>query len=149
MKQLSTTSVPRPRIRISRGKYSVSQFKWNKLVLMPSFCLPSTATLTRASYAYRGWGWSDWWSNRYVELNCDGSLTTSCAKGNVLAATSNNNKDFGYPLITFCDLYFSNLPSFDTVIKTLDSNTNQDLRLNVLNLRNQGKSRISGRWLRR
>ena len=111
---------------------------------MTSFHLPYTATLTRASYANRGWGWSDWWSDRYIELNCDRSLTPSCAIGYVLAVTGNSNNDFGYPLITFCEPYFKSLPRFETVLKNLDSNTNQDLRVNVLNLRNQGKSSCQG-----
>ena len=111
---------------------------------MPSFRLPYTATLTRASYAYRGSGWSDCWTDRYVELNCDGSLTRSCATRHVLAVTSNSNKNFGYPLITFCEPYFKPLPSFETVLKNLDSNTNKHLRVNVVNLRNQGKSSCQG-----
>lgn len=82
-----------------------------------------------------------------MELNCDESLTKSCAKGNVLAVTSNGNKDFGYTLLTFCSIYFNNLPSFDTALKNLDSSNNKDKQLNVLNLRNQGKSIHSVIWL--
>lgn len=102
--------------------------------------MSALATLTRASYAFRGWGWSDWWNKRYVQLNCDESLSKSCALGNVLAVTSNYNKDFKYPLITFCSIYFDKLPSFDEAIKDLDNSNDKDRQNNALNLRNQVES---------
>lgn len=92
----------------------------------------------RASYVFRRWGLFDWWYNKCVQLNCDVALEKACRKENrkVLAATANDNKDFGYPLITFCPVYF-NLPSFDAVLEKLDP-VDDVKRLNVQNLRNQG-----------
>lgn len=102
------------------------------------------ATISRASYAYRGWGWSDWWSGRYVQLNCDTTITTTCSKGTVNAFTSNYNKDFKYPLITFCDRYFNVLPTFDKALKDLDSANDKGKQQNLLNIKNQGETTEAG-----
>ena len=96
-------------------------------------------TLEVACFAFPGWGLSDWWNSRYVELNCETKLAKGCASGKTLAVTSNRIKDFGYPLITFCDLYFDKLPSLDTALVKVDANANHEQE-NILNIRSQGQS---------
>ncbi|KAL9115648.1 MAG: hypothetical protein Q9227_000016 [Pyrenula ochraceoflavens] len=101
-------------------------------------------TLTRASYAYRGPGWSDWWNGRYIQLNCDESILDGCLYKDriVFAGNSNKNKDFNYPLITFCGAYFDILPSFDEALDRLEGSGDKDRELNTLNLRNKARDNI-------
>lgn len=94
-------------------------------------------SLDKASYAYPGWGLADWWTDRYVELSCeDLSPDKSCAEGKPWAAvTVNPNKDFGYPLICFCDGFFNVLPSLADADAKID---NDDKKLNVGRLKSRG-----------
>lgn len=61
-------------------------------------------TFFRATLAYRGVGWSDWWNNRYVTISCN-DLKRHCGAGAVAAYTYNNKAD-KYPTIVYCSLFF-------------------------------------------
>src|SRR4051812_1079951 len=59
-----------------------------------------------ASKAYRGWGFSDYWYDRYVYLTCtDYSRQKDCSSGKVVAFYSSTH-DKKYPLVTFCSPFF-------------------------------------------
>lgn len=89
-----------------------------------------------ASQAYRGWGLSDWWNDRYVHLSCiDESKNKDCSSGNVVAFYSSTH-DKGYPLITFCDPFFDRpdrVPGLDEAIER--AKKEPDRQQNAMNFR--------------
>jgi len=92
-------------------------------------------TIYNATYAYRGWGWSDYFADRYVTLDCT-DPNKSC--GEDYAFFSPKSKTPGnYPMITFCQPWFQDLSSLDTVSKTVTANK-KDEQKNFLNMRSQG-----------
>lgn len=131
-----------PRMAKNSRKSSVSHSGHTQRLQMTKWAfriLTIADTLERASSALPGWGFWDWVENKYVQLNCDTSLAKGCAKNTTVAVTSNGNKNFGYPLITFCDIYFdpNSFRSHADAVEKIDKNENQE-QLNVLNLRSQG-----------
>jgi hypothetical protein len=88
-----------------------------------------------AARAYPGWGFSDWWKNRYVFLSCIDELQSKpCGLGPVNAYYT-PDKRYGYPLVVFCPRFFSELPSLDDAIKKVDNNP--DLKQNSMNIQSQ------------
>jgi hypothetical protein len=86
-----------------------------------------------AAQAYPGWGISDYFYGRYVFLSCideDGD----CASGKVVAYYSSDRK-YKYPLVVFCEPFFSSpkVPSLADAINEI--NTNNDYKQNSMNMR--------------
>lgn len=92
-------------------------------------------TMYKASQAYRGWGLSDWWNNRYVTLSCK-DIDKECEKTSV-AYTSRKEQKSGYPLIVFCGAFFDKLDSHSERLDKIKAD--KSLQVNVANLRSQGE----------
>ncbi|KAI9749029.1 MAG: hypothetical protein M4579_007031 [Chaenotheca gracillima] len=91
-------------------------------------------TMLKASNAYPGWGYSDWWKDRYVALSCIEAPNTKSCDGTTPAYFSHRH-DYGYPLVVFCPEFFNVLRSHADVVKDVDQN--KDLQQNVANLRSR------------
>lgn len=112
--------------------------KTGSCLLWSSHSLTPAATLDRAASAYRGTGAADWILNRYVMLSCeDVSRRKDCDLGRVVAYNDVDNKEFRYPLIIFCPIYFSHLRRFDDALDVMRQNHNR-AQENTMNLRSQG-----------
>lgn len=90
-------------------------------------------TFIRATLSYRGIGWGDWWSNRYVKVACQADVGT--CKG-ALAHTDASTKP--YQTITYCGMFFDKLESHGEMAKRLRSSSSA-ARSNVQNAHSQGK----------
>lgn len=89
--------------------------------------------LVKAANAYPGWGLSDWWSDRYVQLSC---IDEGNSCGDKYAAYfAPKNHDYGYPLVVFCPAFFTQLPSHGDVVAKIDGN--KDLQQNLANMRSR------------
>jgi hypothetical protein len=88
-----------------------------------------------AARAYPGWGFSDWWKNRYVFLSCIDELQSKPGGLGPVNAYYTPDKRYGYPLVVFCPRFFSELPSLDDAIKKVDNNP--DLKQNSMNMQSQ------------
>lgn len=139
MRLLLTILVLRARTTINKEEYIVSRLSGrNKTCNLPRHALTLLAALSRASYAYRGYGWADWWYNRWVVLNCDESVVGKRCNSDTYAVTSNKNKNFGYPLITFCSPFWDEPSHIQAIQKTSQS---EETKLNSLNMDSKGKFR--------
>ncbi|KAJ5232833.1 hypothetical protein N7468_005789 [Penicillium chermesinum] len=85
-------------------------------------------TYIRATRTYRGLGWSDWWSNRYVQISC-GGLEGACESS--IAYTMIENDP--YPSITYCERFFTDVKSYDAAVRRI-RNSDWSLTKNVLNM---------------
>lgn len=90
--------------------------------------------MLKAANAYPGWGLSDWWNNRYVMLSCI-DHRRDCEEENVVAYFDTQKRDYEYPTVVFCELFFKNLTSHSDAVSNIDKN--KDLQQNVANLRSQ------------
>jgi hypothetical protein len=100
-------------------------------------------TFFRATQAYRGWGWSDWWNRRYIEIHCD-DIKGDC-DGKVVAYYHNKTKskadeNLQYNVIVYCDVFFKKLRSHAEAIQEIEADTTFQKVRNVRNLRSRGKS---------
>ena len=62
-------------------------------------------TFFRATQATRGWGWSDWWNNRYINMHCNDIEKEKGKPGcrtNGVAYTYTPEEAGKYPDIVFC-----------------------------------------------
>ena len=98
-------------------------------------------TFYRATQTYRGFGWSDWWYNRYVDVGCD--FNNSCPAGRFAWTESNGT----YPRMKYCKPYFDGLKNHGTMVKRVQDDKTGKLKLNVRNLESQGEysARLSTR----
>lgn len=89
--------------------------------------------MLKAASAYPGWGLSDWWNDRKVQLSCidEGN---ECG-GNSAAYFYSSKHDYGYPLVVFCPEFFTKLSSHSDVVAKIDKNN--DLRQNLANMRSR------------
>ncbi|KAI9847632.1 MAG: hypothetical protein M1837_002206 [Sclerophora amabilis] len=94
-------------------------------------------SMYKAGDAYPGWGFSDWWHNRYVALSCLDPKGI-CKSGKYGAYFDTANRDYGYPLVEFCPEFFTVLVSHDEAVKKIDED--QNLQQNVANLRSQAST---------
>ncbi|KAI0096948.1 hypothetical protein GGR51DRAFT_578522 [Nemania sp. FL0031] len=92
-------------------------------------------TLVLSSAAYRGWGLSDWWSDRYVTVTC---IDRNCGTS---PGWTRNNESERYPQINYCPTFFANLSSHDTMWAKIQ-NGPSDLKQNVRNLRSQATTAL-------
>ena len=89
--------------------------------------------LLKAADAYPGWGLSDWWNDRYVQLSCTDEANE--CKGQSAAYFYKSKHDYGYPLVVFCPEFFTKLPSHSDVVANIDGN--KDLQQNLANMRSR------------
>ena len=89
--------------------------------------------MLKAANAYPGWGISDWWNNRYVQLSCIDEANE--CNGNFAAYFDSTNRKYGYPLVVFCPEFFTKLPSHSDVVAKIDGN--KDLQQNLANMRSR------------
>lgn len=87
----------------------------------------------KAANAYPGWGLSDWWNDRYVTLSCKDEA--NACDDSTAAYFSPGKRDYGYPLVTFCNAFFATLQSHADVVKKIDQDPN--LQQNVANMRSR------------
>lgn len=87
-------------------------------------------TFFRATLAYRGIGWSDWWNDRYVSISCT-DLQRSCATGT--GAYTYNAKADQYPTIVYCNLFFQLNPLAEQIAA---------VKLDVLGLKKQNTKNL-------
>ena len=90
--------------------------------------------MLKAANAYPGWGLSDWWNNRYVMLSCI-DHAGECKSGKYAAYFDSQKRDYGYPLVVFCNEFFQKLVSHSDAVSNIDKN--KDLQQNVANLRSR------------
>ncbi|KAI0455002.1 hypothetical protein F5B21DRAFT_219438 [Xylaria acuta] len=95
-------------------------------------------TLFLSSAAYRGWGLSDWWNDRYVTVTCN---DPKGACGSTSPAYTNNDKSQRYPLINYCPTFFANLSSHDTMWAKIQNGA-PEMKQNVRNLRSQATTAL-------
>ncbi|KAL9598124.1 MAG: hypothetical protein Q9219_004680 [cf. Caloplaca sp. 3 TL-2023] len=89
--------------------------------------------MLKAANAYPGWGFSDWWNSRYVQISCKDELN-ECGD-TTPAYTANSVKKYKYPLVVFCPVFFTKLPSHSDVVAKIDKNKN--LQQNLANMRSR------------
>ncbi|KAL8885017.1 MAG: hypothetical protein Q9205_005625 [Flavoplaca limonia] len=89
--------------------------------------------MLKASNAYPGWGISDWWNSRYVQISCKDEKN-DCGD-TTPAYTANGEKQYGYPLVVFCPVFFTKLPSHSDVVAKIDKDKN--LQQNLANMRSR------------
>lgn len=77
---------------------------------------------------------SDWWNDRYVLLSCV-DHKGDCASGKYAGYFDPNKRDEKYPIVVFCDEFFTVLPSHSDAVSKMDKN--KDLQQNVANLRSR------------
>lgn len=88
--------------------------------------------MLKAANAYPGWDLSDWWNDRYVMLSCI-DHAGDCKEGKYAAYFDPQKRDYGYPIVVFCDEFFKNLTPHSDAVNNIDKN--KDLRQNVAKLR--------------
>lgn len=91
-------------------------------------------TFLRATLAYRGLGWSDWWNDRYVTISCN-DLKNNC-KGATGAYTYKGAND-KYPTIVYCSPFFS-LKTLAEQVKAVKADSTGSKKHNTKNLFSQG-----------
>ena len=103
-------------------------------------------TVQRATEANPGWGWSDWWNDRYVYLMCDRSDIKEevCFGNKSVAYTKTSDVSLGYPIIHFCPVYFDALKPWQAVLKAMDANP--DYQRNSMRARSQASTMLH-EWL--
>lgn len=92
-------------------------------------------TFYRATNTYPGWGWSDWWYQRYVEVAC-GKPTGTCASS--FAYTQNWVSKSTKSRITYCPKFFEGIESYAQMLERV-KNSGPDRRKNLSNMLNQGR----------
>ena len=97
-------------------------------------------TLYRATQAYRGWGWDDYWANRRVTVLCHDTSDSECAGSSPAYTQSESNQL--YPVIIFCPPFFNNLSSHNDLVNKIKEDTTDQMKLNLRNLRSQGKKTV-------
>jgi hypothetical protein len=120
---------------------------WNGAATIDYFGPPSTnnayrehilRTILLSSDAYRGWGLSDWWNDRYVTVTCN-DPKTDC--GTSSPAYTVNDENEKYPLINYCPTFFKNLTSHDDMWNKIQSGP-ADMKKNIRNLRSQATTAL-------
>ncbi|KAI1125564.1 hypothetical protein F5Y10DRAFT_294542 [Nemania abortiva] len=124
-------------------KYTID---WNGLAVIEYFGSPNEnqpyrehilRTLVLASEAYPGWGWSDYWNNRYVTITC-GDPKNECGTG---PAYYINDESLKFPYINYCPTFFSILRSHDAMWADV-RNGPAEKKQNVRNLRSQATTAL-------
>jgi hypothetical protein len=95
-------------------------------------------TVLLSGSAYRGWGWSDYWNDRYVTVTCN-DPANDCGPSS--PAYTSNDETRKYPLINYCPTFFQNLTSHDDAWKKIQ-NGPADLKQNIRNLRSQATTAL-------
>ena len=88
----------------------------------------------KAANAYPGWGLSDWWNDRYIQISCidEGNECSDT----IPAYNMRRKRDYGYPLIVYCPVFFSSkLPSHKEAVAKIDNN--KALQQNLANMRSR------------
>lgn len=125
-------------------KYKIN---WNGAATVDYFGSPQSnnayrehilRTLVLSSQAYRGWGWSDYWNDRYVTVTCN-DPKNDC--GLTSPAYTVNDESQKYPLINYCQTFFKNLSSHDEMWNKIKSGP-ADLKQNIRNLRSQATTAL-------
>lgn len=121
-------------------KYTIP---WNSAAAIDYFGPPSQnspyrehilRTLVLSSQAYRGWGWSDYWNDRYVTVTCNDPA--HACRPTSPAYTISKSNSLKYPLINYCPVFFANLSSHDAMWDRIQKG-GPELKQNVRNLRSQ------------
>lgn len=92
-------------------------------------------TFYRATTTYRGWGLSDWWYQRYVQVGCD-DVAGAC-QGSEAYTYQRGGKFF--PYIVYCPRFFDNVELIEALDRIRGSRSDSDIRKNVMNLYSQGR----------
>lgn len=103
----------------------------------------------RASQSYPGWGFSDWWNDRRVEVHCDDILKSLKGKegcGEDAVAYTITDPANLYPYIVYCPRYFSGLRSHQEVVNAIKADSTGQMKLNVRNLRSRAMTTLH-EWL--
>ncbi|KAL9114674.1 MAG: hypothetical protein Q9227_001352 [Pyrenula ochraceoflavens] len=101
-------------------------------------------TLYRAKITFRGLGWSDYWSGRYVDVYCSDTSDKEC--GETSPAYTTNDHTMKYPRITYCPPFFKNLTSHASMVDKIKADTSGDMKKNIRNLRSQATT-VLHEWL--
>ena len=96
-------------------------------------------TLYRASVAESGWGLSDWWYDRYVNVTC--SDPTGGCDPNTPAYVPKRNTG-RYPIINYCPAFFKNLTSHEEQWKKIQDDQTGQKKLNIRNLRSRATTAL-------
>lgn len=95
-------------------------------------------TLVLSSEAYRGWGISDYWNERYVTVTCN-DPDNDCLSTSV--AYTSTGSSLKYPRINYCPPFFANLSSHSTMWDRIQKGP-PELKQNVRNLRSQATTAL-------
>lgn len=100
-------------------------------------------TFYRATIAYRGRGWSDWWNDRYVDVTCT-DVHNEC--GPTTPAYNVYDPKLQYPQIVYCPVFFSELKSHSSLVAAIKADGDGKLKQNIRNLRSQATT-VLHEWL--
>jgi hypothetical protein len=101
-------------------------------------------TLYRATQAYAGLGFWDWWYDRYVDVYCVDKIKK--CKGKTPAYIVSNPKNSTYPYIVYCGSFFDILDSHAERVSAILSDHTGAAKLNLRNLRSRA-STVLHKWL--
>jgi len=96
-------------------------------------------TFYRATHAYRGSGWSDWWNDKYVFVFCRD--VDNSYKENSVAYTVTNFSN-AYPEIIYCPNFFKLVPPHSSTVNKIRGDVTEQMKLNVRNLRSQATTAL-------
>jgi hypothetical protein len=102
-------------------------------------------TLYRATQSYPGWGISDWWNSRYMEIHCS-DFAKSCVDpktgAKYAAYTSqtdpNTHNPRRHPWINYCPGFFDVLKSHSDAVADIQNDSTGQKKLNAKNMRSRG-----------
>ncbi|KAF4627653.1 hypothetical protein G7Y89_g10497 [Cudoniella acicularis] len=110
-------------------------------------------TFYRASQTYPGWGLSDWWNSRYIEIYCNDfaddctNKKTGALYAAYISQTDPNTKTpRTWPWINYCPGFFDLLPSHGNAVAAIQSDTTDRKKLNTKNMRSQATTALH-EWL--
>jgi hypothetical protein len=89
-------------------------------------------TLYTATQTTRGWGLSDWWKSRYVEVVCDYDCHDAIA---------HYERGEKYPRIVYCADYFDSLRDHSYQVNRIKQDSTGQMKRNVANLRSRGEKK--------
>ena len=102
-------------------------------------------TLIRATATYRGWGWSDWWNDRYVDVHCD-DPAKACSDSSAAYTYTPDAADGKHPRVVYCPAYFNVLKGHSDRVNTIKNDKTGQLKQNVRNMRSQATTTLH-KWL--
>ncbi|KAI0886464.1 uncharacterized protein GGS22DRAFT_157909 [Annulohypoxylon maeteangense] len=106
-------------------------------------------TLYRATETYPGWGLSDWWNSRYIDVFCD-DFANDCVNketGTKSAAYLSQwdpatKRPRQWPWINYCPPFFDILKSHEDKVKEIDNDKTGRKKLNTKNLRTRATTAL-------